>query len=341
MQRRDEAAIARKYDVTRISKLGLMEIARQRIKGEKMGASYATCPSCEGYGWIKNVEPAALSALRKLQTRSARGGLAAIRIGVPPEVATWILNNKREELLRVERRNELTLEVMPRLGMRRHETEFEVAAREKSDAVVPHEPVEPRSEPVVAAAPARPPAPVAAPPPAPPPVAAAPLAPALPPHRPAAAERPLPPIEPADFDDEDDAIDDGPDVAAASEAEPASAAGPADGSASASGEPGGRRRRRRRRRRRGRGRPGPLPANGESGSPLPAEASAPVADVDQRPRSDDAVHEPIVPTGVRSDELMPAASGGGGRRSSGRGRGRRRRGGGPPGHGMAPASGQP
>ena len=38
-----------KYDITRISKLGLLEIARQRIKSEKMGASYATCPVCEGY----------------------------------------------------------------------------------------------------------------------------------------------------------------------------------------------------------------------------------------------------------------------------------------------------
>ena len=44
----------------------LMEIARQRIKSEKMGASYATCPVCEGYGLIKNIEPAGLAALRKL-----------------------------------------------------------------------------------------------------------------------------------------------------------------------------------------------------------------------------------------------------------------------------------
>ena len=118
-------------DVTSISKLGLMELARQRIKGAKLDASYVTCPSCDGYGWIKTIEAAGLSALRKLQTRSARGGLASIRLGLPPEVATWLLNNKREELLRVERRNDLGLEVLPRLGMRRHETEFEVHARER------------------------------------------------------------------------------------------------------------------------------------------------------------------------------------------------------------------
>ena len=78
-----------RHDVTPISKLGLMEIARQRIKGEKMGASYATCPACEGYGLIKNVEAAALAALRKLQTRSGRRGVGVIKLKLPTEVATW------------------------------------------------------------------------------------------------------------------------------------------------------------------------------------------------------------------------------------------------------------
>ena len=73
-----------KYDVTRISKLGLMEIARQRIKSEKMGASYATCPVCEGYGLIKNIEPAGLAALRKLQTRCLRTDFGKVHMRVPP-----------------------------------------------------------------------------------------------------------------------------------------------------------------------------------------------------------------------------------------------------------------
>src|SRR4030095_1632885 len=91
-----------KYDITRISKLGLLEISRQRIKGEKLGASYATCPSCEGYGLVKNVESAALSALRKLQARTIRTDFGKIRMGVPPEICVWILNNKREDLLQLE-----------------------------------------------------------------------------------------------------------------------------------------------------------------------------------------------------------------------------------------------
>ena len=92
-----------KYDLTRLSKLGLMECARQRNKSAKMAASYATCPACEGYGLIKNVETAALAALRKLQTRSSRSHIGRLRVGLPTEVAMWLLNNKREELVRIER----------------------------------------------------------------------------------------------------------------------------------------------------------------------------------------------------------------------------------------------
>ena len=123
-----------RYDVTRISKLGLLEIARQRIKGEKMGASYATCPACEGYGLVKNVESAALSALRKLQARCARGDFGRMRIAVPNEVAAWILNNKREELTVLERRQNIKVVVEGKGALRRHEAEFETFPRERVEA---------------------------------------------------------------------------------------------------------------------------------------------------------------------------------------------------------------
>ena len=123
-----------RYDVTRISKLGLLEIARQRIKGEKMGASYATCLACEGYGLVKNVESAALSALRKLQARCTRGDFGRMRMGVPNEVAVYILNNKREELVQLERRHNIKVSVEGKAALRRHESEFETFPRERVEA---------------------------------------------------------------------------------------------------------------------------------------------------------------------------------------------------------------
>ena len=103
-----------KYDVTRISKLGLLEISRQRIKAEKMGASYATCPVCEGYGLVKNVEPAGLAALRKLQARCLRNDFGKVSMRVPPEIAHWILNHKRDDLSGLERRHAIRVLVEPK-----------------------------------------------------------------------------------------------------------------------------------------------------------------------------------------------------------------------------------
>ncbi len=120
-----------KYDVTRISKLGIMELARQRIRGEKLASTYATCPACEGFGLVKNVESAALAALRKLQARCLRGDFGRMRVALPPEVAQWILNNKREELLQLEKRYNIRVAVEAKLLLLRHQSEFETFPREK------------------------------------------------------------------------------------------------------------------------------------------------------------------------------------------------------------------
>jgi len=123
-----------RYDMTRISKLGLMEIARQRLKGEKMGASYLTCPMCDGHGLVRTIESAALAALRKLQTRSLRPDVGHIRMLLAPEVANWTVNNKRDELVQLERRNNLRVSVEPKPSLLRHQSEFETFPREKVEA---------------------------------------------------------------------------------------------------------------------------------------------------------------------------------------------------------------
>jgi ribonuclease E len=125
-----------KHDITRLSKLGLMEIARQRLRGAKIVAMYTACPTCEGYGLIKNVEVAALAALRKLQTRSSRSDVGRIRVGLPVDVATWMLNNKRHDLVEIERRQNLRIDIVPVKSLLRHEVEFESLQREKADVPV-------------------------------------------------------------------------------------------------------------------------------------------------------------------------------------------------------------
>ncbi len=119
-----------KYDLTSISKLGLMEISRQRLKGEKMGATYATCTSCDGYGLLKTIEAAGLAALRKIQTRSARGGFGRLMVALPPKVAEWMLNSKREEILGLEKRHGIQIAIEAAPSLLRHECEFKALAAE-------------------------------------------------------------------------------------------------------------------------------------------------------------------------------------------------------------------
>ena len=321
-----------KYDITSISKLGLMEMARQRIKGAKMAASYATCHVCDGYGLVKNVETSALAALRKLQTRSTRSDIGRVRVMLPPEVATWLLNHKREELVRVESRHHLRVEIIPRESMLRHECEFEAFPHERVDAAG-----EPASGDESASAPAttssRPPATITAresdTPPPPDGRAVAVVPPPVPQSAPNGAGAGGSP----------DPRGESPD--------PATAAEPAAGrnETGETGERVGRRRRRRRRRRPsaersgapdGEGAERPQETGERGAAPRPAEP----------PKSIEEDVTPEVPVGVRADELMPAASGG--RRGSGDGGGtnersgngrRRRRGGRGGSRGGRPASG--
>ena len=342
-----------KYDITRISKLGLLEISRQRIKAEKMGASYATCPVCEGYGLIKNVEPAGLAALRKLQTRCLRNDFGKVHMRVPPEIAHWILNHKRDDLSGLERRHSMRVLVEPKGSLLRHESEFEFFPREKVEippALVAGDRPAPPTPPDLVDMEGPPPAPPLAMPAVGAPGGAAAVAVAE-----AAADRddsaagversarrrrrgrrggrgrggdgsadPLRAAVPADGTPEaqtkfEPAGDEG-DNDTTSGSSHAPSESPADstvapGAADGEGDPG-QPRRRRRRGRRGRGR------GGASAETVPGDDTpAPPPLAGSRAAPDD---EPAVPRGVIAHELMPAATGGRGRRRGHRG-GRARR----------------
>jgi len=262
-----------RHDLTAISKLGLMELARQRIKGAKMAASYATCAVCDGHGLVKNVESAALSALRKLQTRSARGGFGTLRVGLPSEVAAWLSNNKREELLRLEQRHQITIEIEPRAPLLRHETTFETVARERRGEATGKGAGEAAPTPPAAAA-AR--------------ESARPKTTAEPPRP--AAER--------DASAAKARIPEGRPEPRVQETTGEQAAA----SSNAGAEPGDDKPRRRRRKKR-RGRSG-------GGPGVESTQESRTGDGDARLPRKVAAGEAAVPRGVRSDELMPAASGG-------------------------------
>ncbi|HEV8375955.1 MAG TPA: ribonuclease E/G, partial [Candidatus Polarisedimenticolia bacterium] len=138
--RRDKA----KYDITRISKLGLLEISRQRLKSEKAAGSYVACPTCGGHGLVRTTESAALAVLRKIHARVPRGDLSAMKVGLPPDVAIYLLNNKREDLAGLEHRYKTRISILPTPTLRPHQSELEMVTREGSAASMDEPRIVPR-----------------------------------------------------------------------------------------------------------------------------------------------------------------------------------------------------
>src|SRR5262245_8693511 len=124
-----------RYDVTRISKLGLLEVSRQRLKSTKASSSFMECPTCLGDGTIRTPEAAARAAFRKIQARVVRGDIAGVKVFLPPEVALYLLNQKRDDLARLEQRYKVTIEAVPEARMKASQFEIEEMRREQAEIV--------------------------------------------------------------------------------------------------------------------------------------------------------------------------------------------------------------
>lgn len=97
--------------VGRISKFGLMEMSRQRIHPSIQFGSFTTCKHCKGKGIILSVETLGLGFLRKLSLDTLKDDVSSITGKVPPDVADYLLNKKRSELLELEIRRGISISI--------------------------------------------------------------------------------------------------------------------------------------------------------------------------------------------------------------------------------------
>ena len=124
-----------RISVGRISQFGLLEMSRQRIKPALAEASYLTCEHCNGSGRIKSPESLALAFLRRIHAAVAKGKSARIEGRVPLDVASYLLNQKREELVELEQRYKTEILLLSDASMAAEAGELEVIKREKNDNV--------------------------------------------------------------------------------------------------------------------------------------------------------------------------------------------------------------
>ncbi|MFV9472990.1 Rne/Rng family ribonuclease [Advenella sp. RU8] len=97
----------------KISRFGLMELSRQRLRPSLNEGSHITCPRCNGTGVIRDVESSALNILRLLQEEAMKDNTAALHVQLPVEVATYLMNEKRSDIVKMESRLKINVVLIP------------------------------------------------------------------------------------------------------------------------------------------------------------------------------------------------------------------------------------
>jgi len=115
---RDALEIDRaRVQVGRISRFGLMEMSRQRLRPSLEETMSKICPRCNGQGTIRGTRSLALSILRLVEEEAQKEYSREVRAIVPVPVATFLLNEKRREITAIEIRNAIEISVLPNTDM--------------------------------------------------------------------------------------------------------------------------------------------------------------------------------------------------------------------------------
>jgi ribonuclease E len=104
---RDRARV----QMSKISQFGLMEISRQRRRRSLLEGSTASCEHCDGVGRKRSVESSALKAIRAIEEEGIRGGSARIMLKTSPDVAFYLLNEKRDLLNQIAEQSGMFCEI--------------------------------------------------------------------------------------------------------------------------------------------------------------------------------------------------------------------------------------
>ena len=129
-----------RVQVGRISRFGLLEMSRQRLRPSLGETSGVVCPRCNGQGIIRDVESLSLSILRLIEEEGLKDNTAQVRAIVPLSVATFLVNEKRRVMTAIESEHSIKIVVIPNPNMETPQYEVlrlraddtEVASRESS-----------------------------------------------------------------------------------------------------------------------------------------------------------------------------------------------------------------
>ena len=111
--RQDRARV----QIGRISQFGLMQMSRQRLRPSLEELTTEICPRCSGQGRIQDTKSLALAILRIVEEESLKERSAGVRALVPLNIASYLLNEKRQEVIDIERRTKTHIVIVPNVNM--------------------------------------------------------------------------------------------------------------------------------------------------------------------------------------------------------------------------------
>ena len=121
-----------RIQLSKISKFGLLELSRQKKQSTIQEISYTVCPFCGGSGVRPSLEYIALSAFRQLESQAVKDLAAEMNVSLPHEVANYILNQKRKELLSLENDYNLIIHITGHSDMSWSDVSISVVKRDTS-----------------------------------------------------------------------------------------------------------------------------------------------------------------------------------------------------------------
>ncbi len=139
-QLRDALKIDRaRIQTSRISRFGLLEMSRQRLRPSLGDATQLTCPRCKGQGTIRNVESVTLAVLRIIEEEAMKKGTERVVTHLPIDCATFLLNEKRKAIQEIESRLEVDIVILPSKQMETPAYEIERIKTIEEEEIASHQ----------------------------------------------------------------------------------------------------------------------------------------------------------------------------------------------------------
>ena len=140
-----------RVQIGKISRFGLLEMSRQRLRPSLGESTQLVCPRCEGHGRVRGVESLSLSVLRLVEEQAMKENSGQILVQAPASVANFLLNEKRKAVAEIEQRHEVPIIIVA--DEKLHTPHFEITRIRKADIAEDVKPSYERLTPVVVAPP--------------------------------------------------------------------------------------------------------------------------------------------------------------------------------------------